>query len=62
MRGFAEKRKRKQQKSILSAAVIDFVYTGLTLAAWFSPEKEFSDSERRKLAQLPELKHNCPKS
>ena len=55
MRGFAEKRKRKQQGSILSAAVIGFAYAGLTLAAWFSPEKEFSDSERRKLAQLPEL-------
>lgn len=55
MRGFAEKRKRKQQGSILSVAVIGFVYAGLTLAAWFSPEKEFSDSERRKLAQLPEF-------
>ena len=50
-----EKGKRKQKRSVLGAAVIGFVYAGLTLAAWFSPEKEFSDSERRKLAQLPEL-------
>ena len=50
-----EKGKRKQKRSILGAAVIGFVYAGLTLAVWFSPEKEFSDSERRKLAQLPEL-------
>lgn len=33
--------------------MIGFVYAGLTLSVWFSPEKEFSDSERRKLAQLP---------
>ena len=39
----------------VGAAVLVTVWVLLTGFAWFSPAKDFSDAERRPLAQLPEL-------
>ena len=36
-------------------AALAALWVLLTLCAWFGPAKDFSDSERRKLAQFPEL-------
>ena len=40
---------------MLALLCVGAVWVGLTLAAWFGPAKEASDSERRKLAQMPAL-------
>lgn len=45
----------KKYKDIICVAFVGLIFVSLTLAAWVLPSKEFSDSERRKLAQLPEL-------
>ena len=45
----------KQYKNIISVAVICVIFVSMTLASWFLPAKDFSDSERRKLAQLPKI-------
>jgi len=34
---------------------VGILFAGMTLAAWLRPAQEFSDSERRNLAQFPEL-------
>ena len=36
-------------------AVLTVLWAGLTVCAWFGPAEDFSDAERRKLAQFPEL-------
>lgn len=41
--------------TILAAALVAALWAGLSLFAWFSPAKESSDSERRLLAQMPEI-------
>lgn len=45
----------KQYKNLLCTAVVGLLFAGMTLGAWLLPAKAFSDSERRKLAQFPEL-------
>ena len=43
---------KKQKWTVLCMAVIFF---GMTLLCWAKPDEEFSDRERRYLAQMPEL-------
>ena len=45
----------KKYKDMICVAIVGLVFVSLTLAAWVLPSKEFSYSERRKLAQFPEL-------
>ena len=40
---------------IFGLGALVLLWAALTCAAWFGPAKDFSDSERRKLAQFPEL-------
>lgn len=40
---------------IIGAALVGALWIALSCAAWLLPAKEFSDAERRKLAQFPEL-------
>ena len=40
---------------IFGLGALVLLWAALVFAAWFGPEKDFSDSERRKLAQFPEL-------
>lgn len=40
---------------LFGLAALVFLWTVLTLAAWFSPAEDISETERRKLAQFPEL-------
>ena len=40
---------------ILGAAAVAVIWFALCMAAWLLPPEEISDSERRKLAQFPEL-------
>jgi len=40
---------------ILTVVVPGLIFTSLTLASWLLPSRDFSDSERRKLAQRPAL-------
>jgi len=40
---------------IIGAAAVAVIWFGLCVAGWFLPAKEISESERRKLAQFPEL-------
>lgn len=42
-------------KQKVFAGILLALWALLTLGAWFSPSKEISDAERRKLAQMPEL-------
>ena len=42
-------------KKKICAILVMAVWAALTLGAWFLPAKEFSDAERRPLAQMPEL-------
>lgn len=46
---------KKKTLTILAALAVVAVWAGISLMAWFTPAKESSDSERRLLAQLPEL-------
>ena len=39
----------------ITALVLLALWAALTLGAWFGPKQEFSDAERRPLAQLPEF-------
>ena len=39
----------------LSAIVVILLWAGLTMFAWFGPRQELSESERRPLAQMPEI-------
>ena len=39
----------------LSAIVVMILWAGLTMFAWFGPRQELSESERRPLAQMPEI-------
>lgn len=45
----------RKHKNIIFVAVVGILFAGMTLAAWLLPAQAFSDSERRKLAQFPEL-------
>lgn len=45
----------KKYKYLFFIVIVGLFYVGMTLAAWVLPSREFSDSERRKLAQFPEL-------
>lgn len=45
----------KKYKSIICLALVAVVFAGMTVAAWVSPTREFSDSERRELSKLPTL-------
>lgn len=40
---------------IIGAAAVALVWLALAAFAWFGPKEDISDSERRKLAQFPEL-------
>lgn len=43
----------RKYKNLISVLFVGAIFTVVTLASWFLPSKEFSDSERRKLAQFP---------
>jgi len=45
----------KKKSTILAAVAIAVIWAGLSLCAWVLPSKESSDSERRPLAQMPEI-------
>lgn len=45
----------KKKFTILAAAAIAVIWAGLSLCAWLLPAKESSDSERRQLAQMPQI-------
>jgi hypothetical protein len=40
---------------LIGLAALTALWAVLTLCAWFGPAKEISETERRKLAQFPEL-------
>ena len=42
-------------KKVFSLILVLALWAGLTVFAWFGPVNDFSDSERRPLAQFPEL-------
>ena len=42
-------------KSIISFAIIAAFFLTMVTACWFVPSKDYSDSERRKLTQLPKV-------
>lgn len=46
---------KKRLVQTIGLALVLAVWVSLTLGLWFLPAKEISDSERRKLAQFPEL-------
>lgn len=45
----------KKRTSIIYLAVVGTIFAAITLACWLLPDQDFSDSERRKLAQMPTL-------
>ena len=45
----------KKQQALISLLIVGAVFTSMVLAAWLLPSKDFSDSERRRLAQRPEF-------
>ena len=45
----------KEYRDRICIAIVGLVFASLVFAAWVLPPKEFSDSERRKLAQFPEF-------
>ncbi len=45
----------KKYKNIISLLIVSLVFVSLTAASWFSPKKDFSNSERRKLEQFPKI-------
>lgn len=45
----------KNIKSIVSVAIIAVFFAALVISSWVIPAKQYSDSERRDLAQLPKL-------
>ena len=44
-----------KKMKVFGLGALVLLWAVLTCAAWFGPGKDFSDSERRKLAQFPEL-------
>lgn len=44
----------KKYKDMICTAIVGLVFASMAIAAWVLPPKEFSESERRKLAQFPE--------
>ena len=48
----------KNIKHIVTTIVIVSLFLSLTVFAWIKPADEFSESERRKLSQLPEISFN----
>ena len=44
-----------KKMKVFGPGALVLLWAALTCAAWFAPAKEFSDAERRKLAQFPEL-------
>lgn len=45
----------KRYKAMIFIAIVGLVFASMSIAAWMLPSKEFSDSERRKLAQFPDF-------
>lgn len=45
----------KEYKNLIFVVIVGIVFASMALAAWVLPSKDFSDSERRKLAQFPEF-------
>lgn len=45
----------KKVQNWIYVAILGTLFIALTVAVWFAPDRDFSDSERRKLAQYPEL-------
>lgn len=45
----------KKKFTVLAATAIGVIWAGLSLFAWLLPAKESSDSERRLLAQMPQV-------
>ena len=41
--------------TIVTVVVLGVVFVSLTMASWLLPPQEFSDNERRKLAQRPKF-------
>lgn len=50
-----EEQSLKKYKNLIFIVIVGLVFVSMTLAAWVLPSREFSDSERRKLAQFPEF-------
>lgn len=48
----------KNVKSIVTTIVMVIFFLSITVFAWVKPADEFSESERRKLSQLPDLSFN----
>ena len=44
-----------KKMKVFGLGALVLLWAALSFAAWFGPEKDFSDSERRKLARFPEL-------
>ena len=44
-----------KKMKVFGLGALVLLWAALSFGAWFGPEKDFSDSERRKLAQFPEL-------
>ena len=44
-----------KKMKVFGLGALVLLWAALTFAAWFGPEKDFSDSERRKLARFPDL-------
>ncbi len=45
----------KKYKHRICVVFVGLIFVSMTIAAWIKPSREFSDSERRKLAQFPEI-------
>ncbi len=45
----------KKYKNIICVLLVVLVFAGMTVAVWASPASDYSDDERRPLAQFPEL-------
>ncbi len=45
----------KKYKHMICVVFVGLIFVSMSIAAWIKPSREFSDSERRKLAQFPEI-------
>ena len=45
----------KKTKNTISIILVALLFFAMTIACWFLPDKQYSDSERRKLASFPTL-------
>lgn len=45
----------KKYKNVICVVIVVLLFAALTFSCWALPSKDFSDSERRKLAQFPTL-------